>query len=296
MNSRRYVLLAIGLVIICGIVATAAYDFDNWVTSHDDVWLGLHRVQFYGRTYDAVDDESTWYYLVSSASAPAISHWVLELCAEHVVADAGPGSYAVGPDSKHTGIYGIKWESGFDDGETRQCWVTLEGNWEVEKVDVGIKAGGNIYTSEIFGPSCSPPPEISVAVYGLTDLTVTQPLIGTWSSLPDGFTQSLGGLTVSVTATGTVSYTASVWYSVSPDPSPAFTDDPLLFEDPDSPGTWTMIPSALAPPETLPGLSSGTQSKTYPVVVDLTKLGDRKAGETFTFTVHVNVVVTGSGL
>lgn len=137
---------------------------------------------------------------------------------------------------------------------------------------------------------------ISVTVSGLdNDVLVTQPRIGEWSNLPNGFSRSLGNLSVSITAYRTLSYTAYVWYSVSPNPSPTFSGDPLLYEYPTGSSNWTTIPLTDLT-VALAGLTSGTASHTYPVVVDLTKIGDRTAGESFTFTVYVNVVVTASGI
>jgi len=119
---------------------------------------------------------------------------------------------------------------------------------------------------------------LEVTVSGLTNLTITQPLIGLLQ-----LRQSLGDLSVAVVAN--VNYEAHVYYTVSPAPSPAFAGEPLVFEYPV--GTWTTIPTwpSMA---LLPGLS-GTQTRLYPVSVDLPLLGNRSAAETFTFTAHVVV-------
>ena len=284
-RPSRVVLLLAGLLLAASVGALADYEYTGSCTSpHDEVTLDDHVVRFCGRTYDAGADESTWYYSVTSGYSPELSHWILALCVEHTVVDAGPGTIELGKD-KTTQITGIKWDNGMSGGETRLHWFTLSGNWEVEEVEVGVKAGGNTPIGLILGPSCTPytPPVLEVTVSGLTDLTITQTLIGIWASNPAQLRQSLGDLSVSVVAT--VNYETHIWYSVSPAPSPAFDSDPLEFEYPT--GTFTTLPSwpTMAP---LPGLN-GTDSELYPITVDLVRLGNRSAGESFTFTVHVLV-------
>ena len=284
--------LVLLLVAISGVFVWADHDFDNWVTSYDTVSMGPHTIVFYGRSYDAVNDESTWYYLVTSGSSPAISHWVLGLCVGHTVNDAGPGTWVVGLDQNKkgnlTGVYGVKWESGLDDDEVVQHSVTLDGNWDVEDVEVGIKAGGDIYTDLILGPSCTPPAEISVEVSGLAPLTIDQPLIGDWAGGGGSFIASLGDLTVEVTVSGSATYAASVSYTLGPGSNPAspsFSAVPLSFEYPT--GVWTDIPAGPGS-VTLPGLS-GTDTEVYPIRVNLDSLGDRRAGDVIEFQLTVTV-------
>jgi len=169
-------------------------------------------------------------------------------------------------------------------GETEYYWVKLEGNWQVEDVEIGIKAGRDEYTGYyIKGPSCTPSPSLTVEVSGLSDLTLTQADIATGNQYG-----SLGTLSVSITAS--VSYTASVYYTytiVTGSTSP-FTGDPLSLQA-DS-GTWYTIPGYPSS-ITLPDFSGspGTESHDYPVRVDLSLLGDRDAGDVIQFTVHVTV-------
>jgi hypothetical protein len=300
---RQVVLVLIGLLIVGGGIAWADYDFDNWVTKYDSVVLAPHTIEFYGRSYDSGSDQSTWYYSVISGNQPEVSHWVLELCyPDHVVSDASgtqcgfgvtSNCWALGTDP-HVNIYGIKWDVGLTAGVPTHFWVTLEGNWTVEDVEVGIKAGGDIYNGYILGPSCTPivPPQLEVAVSGLKNLTIDQPSIGQWAATGDlkaliGDPNDGTGLTVTVTATVSYYIYVSYSYSMSPAgflPSP---EEPLSFEYPTSSGTWYTIPKygTWAP---LHGLS-GTATHSYPVAVDLTKLGDRTANDSITFTIHVMV-------
>ena len=129
-----------------------------------------------------------------------------------------------------------------------------------------------------------------VEVSGLHGLKITQSLIAECSATGD-FARSLGKLSVSVTAS--TSYVLKIYYTVSPEPSPAFAGDPLLFEYQTGSGNWTTIPK-FPNMATLPSAGSGDWNYDYPVEIDLVKLGDRKAGESFTFTVHV--ILTESGI
>lgn len=250
------------------------------------VYIGPHVIVFNGKTYDPVLDRSTWSYTVTSIGSPAISHWVLELCLPtHVVTAAGPGIWEIKDPDKFTGVSGIKWDQGFDTETTIDFSVTLIGDWEVEPVDAGIKAGQLTFTGLVDGPSCTPF-TLDLTVSGLTDLTITQPKLEQWFG---GTYQSLGTLTVTVEASA--GYQITAYYTVTPTPTPAFTNDPLRFEYPAGSGTWTVLPkwSGSVP---LPGFSGSPNTPSgetiyYPVQISLKKLGDREGGETFTFTIHV---------
>ena len=161
--------------------------------------------------------------------------------------------------------------------------------------DTGLVPPGQNAVSHI--TFCYVPPQITVQVSGLKDLTVTQPLIRDWSSSGD-FRILIGDpsdntcLTVEVTAN--VAYNVYICYTYSVSPGTATLDDPanVLFYQYN--GTWYSIPYSSSIPcsnmTTLLGLS-GTATHTYPVAVDLTQVGDRTAGDSITFTVHV--MVTG---
>jgi len=301
----RVGLVLVGLLLIVGIVAIADYDYTGSCNSpYDTVYPGPHTIKFCGRTYDSANDTSTWYYSVTSGSSPAISHWVLGLCAEHSVVDAGPGIHEVGtdPPKKGTGIYGIKWEQGFTGGDTCLYWVTLNGNWEVDYVEVGIKAGQDVYGKDpriyIRGPSCIPfvAPQITVTADWGATLDVDQPMIAEWAASPVQFTKSFGELEVTVTATAC--YALNICYTYAVDPvtsglSVSSGDMPLSFEYPTGSGTWTPIPPEGGTTASLPAPSGiGTNIiHTYPIRIDLAllEIGDLAAGDSITFTLHVNV-------
>ena len=135
---------------------------------------------------------------------------------------------------------------------------------------------------------CYCPPEITVTVSGLSDLTLTQADIATGNRYG-----SLGTLSVSITAS--VSYTASVYYTytIVSGSTASFTGDPLLLEYPSGSGNWITIPPTSGS-LSLPGFSGAPnlpagETVIYPVQVDLSLLGDRDAGDVIQFTVHVTV-------
>lgn len=272
------ILLVVLLVVMAGAIAFA----DVGVP----VYVGPHLIVFNGKTYDPVLDRSTWSYTVTSMESPAISHWILGLCLpDHVVTAASPSNWSIADPDKFTGVSGIKWDQGFDTETTIDFSVTLDGDWEVEPVNVGIKAGQLVFTGKIDGPSCTPV-TLDLTVSGLTDLTITQPKLSLWFG---GTHQSLGTLTVTVEAS--LDYETTAYYTVTPTPTPAFDGDPLRFEYPASGGTWTVLPEWPGSVD-LPGFSGSPNSPSgetinYPVQINLLKLGDREGGETFTFTIHV---------
>ncbi len=132
---------------------------------------------------DCTDPEnpmSTWYYCVTSGSAvkPALSHFVFQFCdlsgiISSSILDAGTWTGAL-PNAvqgsattswvvndNQTGATGLKFDDGFDEGETRGVYLKLNGVFDVgsgiEGMDVGIKAGsiGDTYNGVLEGP-CVP--------------------------------------------------------------------------------------------------------------------------------------------
>ena len=146
--------------------------------------------------------------------------------------------------------------------------------------DTCLESPGPVILWVIF---CYNPPEVTVTVSGLSDLSVDQKFISQGKQYG-----SLGTLSVSITAN--VSYSASVYYTytiLSGSTSP-FTGDPLSLKA--NSGIWYTIPEH---PSfmILPDFSGnpGTESHNYPVRVDLSLLGDRDAGDVIQFTVYVTV-------
>jgi len=147
--SRRGVALlgfALGLLLLVAAVSLAEDQCDE------------HNIEFLGSYFDGTN--TTFEYRVTSGGGQgvnAISHWVLgfpELCADcSYLVDAGPGTVVCGNDPT-TGVYGIKFDDGFDENETRDFWITLEGYWPEGQVQAAIKAGPNECYYTVQGPAC----------------------------------------------------------------------------------------------------------------------------------------------
>lgn len=125
--------------------------------------VGPYDVSFVTVRYDYPNPGySTWYYTVTSSKSAehAISHLVFELgsCCDIDDVDAGlwvtldyrtfvswwgTSKIQVQLDPT-TKVFGIKFDDSFDDGETRNYYFTIKGNYAVEEggITVAIKTGG----------------------------------------------------------------------------------------------------------------------------------------------------------
>jgi hypothetical protein len=132
------------------------------------------------------------------------------------------------------------------------------------------------------------PLNLSVDGSNLQSLTITQSDLDSWFGDPDRVQQPLGSFDVTITAG--VNYRIDACYEVTPSPNPPFAGDPLKIENPQGSGNWDYLPQCPATIQLL-GFSGtpGTETNTYPTEVDLSRLGDRKAGEPFHFTIRVRV-------
>jgi len=153
--------------------------------------IGGHLVTFRGVEYDYPEPgESTWFYTVVSDGPPAISHVVFGLACDVIqILDAGTwdgadfaslNSGGGHPEPNHfpsapiwdptTLVTGMKFNGGFDEGETRHYYFTVNGNYEVDEIAVfAIKAGQLVLTGFVPGPSSDceevgPPPTASIAL------------------------------------------------------------------------------------------------------------------------------------
>jgi len=130
-----------------------------FVAPSSAVLIGTHDITFVDHTFDGT--YSTWTYEVTSGSSPALSHWDLTWCNPGAMYRASEDwEYVTDPT---TGIKGIKFDTGYSDGETRTVWFMLRGDFQEGNVYVGTKAGGNIAYGNVNGPiKCSDPiPEFS---------------------------------------------------------------------------------------------------------------------------------------
>jgi hypothetical protein len=123
--------------------------------------VGNHDITFLSHSFDGT--YSTWTYEVTSGSKPSLSHWDLTWCNEGAIVEVSEKPWEYGTD-KHTGITGIKFDKGYNDEQTRIVWFKLRGDFPVDDVLVGTKAGkDNIAYGYVKGPvNCDTPiPEFS---------------------------------------------------------------------------------------------------------------------------------------
>lgn len=140
-----------------------------------------HDVAFVTVLYDYPSaGQSTWYYNIQSnlygtggQENAAISHMVFDLslvgeaggCQTVVdegiwkappgpggVTATGAGDPSTGLDNGGTDIYGLKFNQGFNEGESRGYYFTLDGNYNMGEIQVGIKYGTNVAFGIVPGP------------------------------------------------------------------------------------------------------------------------------------------------
>ncbi len=101
-------------------------------------------------------DYSIWYYCVESGSSPSLSHVVFEIggCLDCVLEAGtwGPGFGSRNPGGRTpefgidsgTGVRGVKFDEGLNDGEVERYYFVTEGKLGEGPIDIGIKAGANV--------------------------------------------------------------------------------------------------------------------------------------------------------
>lgn len=133
-------------------------------------------ITYGGRTYDSINDQTTFTYIVAGTGAPPdLSHFDLEIpiCpTELVVAGYSPTaavSFGVDPT---TGINGIKWDVPLLTTDTRTYSITFEGNVVEGTVLAAVKGGPGFEAISVPGPSCSNP-SISIQKFVSIDGGIT---------------------------------------------------------------------------------------------------------------------------
>jgi len=131
---------------------------------------GLGTVTFIGVEY-TVEGNSTFTYEVTSGRKPSISHWNLNFVpcdpedgvSEIVVLESTDESTEFGKDGslkKYNDelkiLDWLKFDTGYEDNETRTISATLEGHWYVDEVLAVAKGGKNFAQAFIEGPVCEP--------------------------------------------------------------------------------------------------------------------------------------------
>jgi VCBS repeat-containing protein len=118
--------------------------------------VGGHTFEYLGVTYND-DGTSTWTYRVTSGRKPSLSHWVLEFdpsLKESNIVNASE-DYTVGNDPS-TELYGIKFDEGYKDNETRDVFFILDDWYALTDTRVGIKAGKDAQVdASLTGPAAA---------------------------------------------------------------------------------------------------------------------------------------------
>jgi len=122
-----------------------------------------YQVTFVNVVYNEAGNTSTWTYDITCLGDPEISHSVFEFkfCDPPLssILDAGPEPWEIVDPDPTTGVNGIKFDSPVTIDETLTVWFTLEGLWDINDIEVWIKAGdqdpyeGPSYLPE--GPACT---------------------------------------------------------------------------------------------------------------------------------------------
>ncbi len=117
--------------------------------------LGDHRVELVANRYDPETGRTTLAYRITSGSRPSISHITFGFASCVEVLQASEQVSYVNPDPT-TGAVGYKFDTGYEDLESRTVYMTLRGQVQMGSVNVTTKSGrSQIYTGTITGPvSC----------------------------------------------------------------------------------------------------------------------------------------------
>lgn len=112
-------------------------------------------------TYNTDTDTTRFVYWVTSnpAGGPAISHWVISIApscggSEILAGSNDPLATFVENDKPTDGMRGIKFDTGYADGETRTVTVTLNGKWNTGDVAIAVKSGNGFVLGTAQGPVC----------------------------------------------------------------------------------------------------------------------------------------------
>ena len=154
-------------------VAVAALALTALISTVSAVPIGGHDITFVGHTYNEGTCISRCTYTVTSGSSPALSHWVMDWCNASALVVAGCSEqceYVV--DDHKTGMTGIKFDTGYSNGQTRTVWFELKGcgNYNEGDREVGTKAGGDVDYGDVTGPRgfdadpCAPVPELPTII------------------------------------------------------------------------------------------------------------------------------------
>jgi|GEM_PF-3379530 len=211
-------------------------------------------------------------------------------------------------------FWGIKWDVGFDadDGDdVKHFYLYLEGNWQQGEVAAAIKAGQNEYYGTVQGPLCQKSvPEDSMKA-SLGNLTIVQTnAVGDEVALADlghGSCDTCAPFSTDLEVSFTTScsnYEVKAYYTVdeASGSSPSGADAAINgeFDNPvlkiKNNGSYNSLGRGLSNFVTLSGFSNDNcnvanpqtkQCGSFPVEIDLARLGNMSSGWKFDFTVHL---------
>lgn len=125
---------------------------------------GGHNITFLGSVFDGTNTK--FRYRVESGSSPAISNWVLSLgnCLSAGDIVAAREAYEFVNPEPNSGLRGVKFGTGYSDGQKRNVWITLRGYWDIEPRQYSIKAGTKVVYGSVAGPKCAPAPTSTPAM------------------------------------------------------------------------------------------------------------------------------------
>lgn len=86
-----------------------------------------------------------------------------------VVGSSDPATEWVDPDPT-TGVTGVKFDTGYTDGETRSVSVTLDGHWSTGDAMIAVKAGNDYVTGNVSGPVAEQTQTTGMTVRGVVFL------------------------------------------------------------------------------------------------------------------------------
>ncbi len=193
---RTLAFVALIAALVAGLALLPAPAMATAIGNHDVTYVG------YLNNYPSAG-QSTWFYTVTSGSGPAASHVTLALgsCLTPVAAgtwsgslptpslNANGGSPVFGADPT-TGVTGVKFDQGFNGGETRNYYVTVSGAVGVGTTTVAVKAGSGFVTGLVGGPSCNPiDPPLAVLLANFEATVQPDHVLVSWQTVSEATNQ-----------------------------------------------------------------------------------------------------------
>lgn len=130
--------------------------FKDDTLQDSEALINDHHIHFISHYYDGT--KTSFIYEVKSGSSPSISHWNLQIPGECVsgltILSSSDPATSYGYDGS-TQTYGLKFDTGYNDGEMRTVTFSLAGEWFIGSIGVLVKAGNGYTTGTITGPVCT---------------------------------------------------------------------------------------------------------------------------------------------